>query len=288
LSGYIAATVVIFIWSSWFVVSRVGAQSVMNIYDMAALRYGISSILSIPIIIYFKPWKTISLKKLILVSMMLGPLYVLTTFAGFLYAPVAHGGIFFNGFVPILTIIISFIWINTKINFFQVLGAIIILFGSSIVLFSKDDQIFIEAWKGDILFFIGAVTFSFYMVSNRAWKITTTEILFSSAFVNGLIYMPIWIFFLPTNIYKAETSEILLQGIFQGVLPNLIGLLLVSYAVRKIGSASTSAFMAAVPSLATFLAFLFIDENIGLFGWISIIILTFGILLISLSENFEN
>ncbi len=217
--------------------------------------------------------------------MLLGPLYVLTTFAGFLYAPVAHGGIFFNGFVPILTILISYFWIKSKINPYQILGAFIILFGSSIVLFGETNLVYFDSWKGDILFFVGAITFSFYMVSNRAWDITTSEILFCSAFMNGIIYIPIWILFLPSNLLVASNEELFLQGVFQGILPNLIGLLLVSYAVRKIGSAPTSAIMAAVPGLASLFASFTLNEKISLFGWVSIIILTAGILIISFSDK---
>ena len=82
----------VIIWSFWLVISRLGASSVLTIYDLAALRYGIAGLISLPVVLYFKPWRGMSLYRMAVLSAMLGPLYILSVFAGFLFAPVAHAG----------------------------------------------------------------------------------------------------------------------------------------------------------------------------------------------------
>ena len=103
-SGYFSAYTVVFIWSFWLIVSRTGANSELTIYDLAAMRYGISALVSLPFILYFKPWKQLSIYKTISLSLVLGPCYILTVFSGFLYAPAAHGGIFMNGLMPLFAL----------------------------------------------------------------------------------------------------------------------------------------------------------------------------------------
>ena len=52
LPGYLAAIAVVLVWGMWLVVSRMGAQSPMSIYDLAAMRYGVSAIIALPIVLY--------------------------------------------------------------------------------------------------------------------------------------------------------------------------------------------------------------------------------------------
>jgi len=80
-------------------------------------------------------------------------------------------------------------------------------------------------------------------------------------------------------------SELILQILYQGIVPNLIGLLLVTYAVRNIGAAAISAFMAAVPGLGALLSFLLLDEQMGALGWAALVLLTVGIVLMALRER---
>ena len=114
LSGYAACFTIIFIWSFWLIVSRIGAASELTIYDLTAMRYGISAIVSLPFVLYFKPWKTLSLIRILSLSFVLGPVYILTVFSGFIYAPAAHGGIFMNGLLPIFSVLIGVIFFAAK------------------------------------------------------------------------------------------------------------------------------------------------------------------------------
>ena len=83
LKGCLAACFVICLWSTWLVVSRLGAQSDLTIFDLAALRYGISCLVTVPFVIYFKPWKNLTLFRTIILTSLLGPLYIFCVFGGF-------------------------------------------------------------------------------------------------------------------------------------------------------------------------------------------------------------
>ena len=114
VKGSLAACLVILVWSTWLVISRVGAQSALTIFDLVALRYGVSAAVTLPIIIYFKPWRRLSVKRMLTVTVCLGPLYVFCVFGGFSYASVAHGGVFLNGSLPVLTLLIGIFFFHKR------------------------------------------------------------------------------------------------------------------------------------------------------------------------------
>ncbi|MFQ3354554.1 MAG: drug/metabolite transporter (DMT)-like permease [Paracoccaceae bacterium] len=277
LTGFFAAGAVVCIWSTWIVVSRAGAISNLSVFDMTAMRFGISSVIVFPYVLYRKPWKTLNLHKIIFLTFVLGPFYILAVFVGFNYAPASHGAVFMNGLLPAMSLISGIFIFKNKPKLLQVIGSIIILISIAALSFSSKDLNFSLTWKGDILFFIGGIFFTAYVVANRAWRISLAEFFLCSSVINGIVFIPIWYFLLPSGLHLASLNQIFLQSFYQGIVPPLIGLVLVAHAVRRIGSDATSSIMAAVPGLAALLGSIFLNEILNLNSWISIFGLTVGI-----------
>ncbi|MEH6404261.1 MAG: DMT family transporter [Sneathiella sp.] len=277
--GFLAALAVVVLWSGWIVTSRSGAQSPLTIYDMAALRYGISGLIALPIVLYFKPWRNMSLKRMIIVSQLPGIPYILVVYAAFTYAPASHGGVFMNGILPVLTLALMWIWIKEKPQKYQMVGTILILLGCAIAAMDGSDTASGTAWIGDILFILAGLSFALYMITARHWGVTSMQVLFCSSVINGAIFVPLWLAFLPTGMYEATYAEIGLQALYQGVLATLFGMVLVAYASRNIGAAATAAVMSAVPAISALLGSQILGESFAMTGWLSIAILTPGIIL---------
>ena len=283
--GLTAGISVVFIWSFWLVVTRSGVSSTLTIYDFAAFRFGLSSLIALPIVLYFKPWKTMSFFKIFMITFLLGPIYILCVFSGFIYAPASHGGIFMNGLMPFFTLIFGFFLLRQKIFSQQVFGAATILVGGCLAVYDGLELNFSNTWIGDIFFIIGATFFSIYVVLSRLWTITMTQLLFCGSVINAIIYLPIYFFFLPKGIAEAPNGILVLQMIYQGFVPNLIGIFLITYASQKIGSASIAAILSSVPPIGSVLGLLILGELLGLYGWLSLILITPGILLIVLKRE---
>jgi len=283
--GLIAGISVVFIWSFWLVVTRSGVSSTLTIYDFAAFRYGLSSLIALPIVLYFKPWQTMSFLRVTVITFLLGPIYILCVFSGFIYAPASHGGIFMNGLMPFFTLIFGFFLMRQKIFFQQILGAATILLGGCLAVYDGLELSFSDAWIGDLFFIIGAIFFSIYVVLSRLWNVTMTQLLFCGSVINAIIYLPIYIAFLPKGITEAPNQILVLQMIYQGFVPNLIGIFFITYASQKIGSASISAILSSVPPIGSVLGLLILGELLGIFGWLSLILITPGILLVVLKRE---
>ena len=111
------------------------------------------------------------------------------------------------------------------------------------------------------------------------------EVVFCGSTINCLIYLPIWFFFLPKGTFDFSSVDFLTQAFYQGIMPNVIGLLLVAHAAKNIGSAATAAFLAGVPPLSTILGLFFLDESLGLLGWVSVFVIVPGIILVAVNKK---
>jgi|TARA_B110000881_G_C18593987_1_gene529991 drug/metabolite transporter (DMT)-like permease len=279
LTGYAAAWCIVFVWSFWLIVSRVANQSGLTIYDLAAFRYGLAALIAVPLCLYYKPWRGLRLAQIAVLSFILGPVYILIVFSGFLYAPAAHGGIFMNGVLPLISILFALVLIRVLPSLRQAMGAVLVLVSAIALALDASGSSGKDAWIGDLLFLVGALFFSIYMILSERWKLGAMQIIFCGTVVNAAIYLPVWYFWLPSGLSDAPMGPLLLQAIYQGFVPNLIGLLFIAHASQNIGTGNTSFILAAVPGGGAILGALILGETLSLIGILALILLTSGLLL---------
>jgi drug/metabolite transporter (DMT)-like permease len=276
--GITAATIIVFIWSGWLIVTKVGAESTLTIFDIAALRFGLSGLVSLPIVIYYKPWRGMPIHRIAVMAVLAGVPYVLLSYAAFTFAPAAYGGVFMNGVLPAMTLALGWFWLKERPRWSQVGGAALIIAGAVLAATEAINGSVPGAWIGALLFLTAASWFSVYLILNRLWQVTPAQVLLVLSVLSGLIYVPIWYLFLPSNLAEAAPSQVLLQGAYQ-MLPNLVGLNLLTLAVRNVGASVSAAIMSGVPSLGAILGLVLLDESLGTMTWAGILVLSLGILM---------
>ena len=157
-----------------------------------------------------------------------------------------------------------------------------IIVGASLAAFGTVGFDFAVTWRGDVMFIISGIFFAVYMMLNRVWHLSTTQIWLCGSIINGIIFMPAWFWFLPSGIEQTSTNQLILQMSYQGIIPNIIGLVLVAVTVRNVGPAISAAMMSGVPALSSFLGFVILGEELSWIGIVSLCILTPGIIIASL------
>ena len=267
-------------WSGWIVVSRLGVTSYLTVYDITALRHGIGAAVALPYIIWSRAWRGLTPWRTLVLTLTAGVPYALLSYFGFAYAPAAHGGVFMNGCLPLFTALFAWIWLGQRSRFSQLIGLVIILTGVTLVgyegLVSSAGRM---TWVGDVLFLAAIALLAVFMVANRVWSVFPGQVIFSATIVSAVIYLPIWLLWLDSNLVDAPRSEILLQGAYQGLVPSVLGISCLNVAIRYIGPRATSVFLSSVPGIAAVAAIPILDELPGLPAWIGIATVTFGILL---------
>ena len=278
--GGAAAICVVFFWSGWHVISRFGVTNHLTVYDLTGLRHGIGAVVALPYIIWSRAWRGLTPWRTFVLTLTAGAPYALLSYFGFVYAPAAHGGVFMNGCLPIFTTIFTWIWIGQRSRFSQIVGLGIILTGVILVGYEG----FVSSgggmtWLGDFLFLAAIALFAVFMIANRVWSLSPGHVIFSTTIVSAVVYIPIWLLWLDSNLAVAPSSEILLQGAYQGLVPSILGISCLNIAVRRIGPRATSVFLSSVPVVAALTAIPVLNELPGLPAWIGMIAVTVGILL---------
>ncbi len=277
--GIACAIGVFIIWSSFFVISRMGVTTALTPFDLTALRFIVSLCLVLPVA--WRWWPRHLPPTGLFVMGLFGPgaLYSLIMYTGLSSAPVAYAGVFANGSLPIFSILFLLILKRDRPALNQVLGVAVIVAGS-VMLSLKG----LSATSGDVLsgvmfFLLASATISIYLIGVQHWRLTPRQALALVTVPNALMYLPLWYFWLPSGLSETDLTTVVAQAMFQGLFPGFLAVLLFATATINLGSTATSGFAASVPAGAALLAVPVLGEIPTVLEWFGILTVTIGLAL---------
>jgi drug/metabolite transporter (DMT)-like permease len=190
---------------------------------MATLRFLVATVVVSPIIWRYWP-RGLAWWKIVVLSCGPGVPYVLFAFLGMKFAPASHAGILMNGTLPILAALIGWSWLKDAPTRWKAFGMGIILCGSLLIGWDRTSVgVGPEAWIGHLCFLASAGLMAAYMAAAKVWRLAPMQALASIPLVNLAWFGPVYLIFLPKAIDRAEWSEILFQGLYQGLGPGILG-----------------------------------------------------------------
>jgi len=273
VTGLLAGLVVVMIWSGWIIISKWGLSRSLTVWDVTGVRFlTAAAIIALYALLSKTSLKSIFTLPIIICSLCCGALYVCASLIGLLISDAANTGVIINGTMPIMCALILYVWKKGRLGRTQYLGITLILVANSLLFTSSGGASLIALlWLLLAAFFI-----AFYSVSMKIWQINIKTIMISVPIVNALFFTPIW-FFLPTHLSIAPVSEIILQGVYQGIVVSILALFWMSYCINKLGAVSASAIMALVPVVSVLLAIWILDQTLTLQMAVAILICSVGI-----------
>jgi len=279
LYGWLAAAGVVFIWSGWVVVSRLGVVQTLTIHDMVMLRFVVASVAVAPFVWRFWP-RHLRWWQVLLISFGQGAPYLLLTFAGLQFAPASHAGTMINGTLPVFAAILGWVWLKDRPGRWRVAGMSVILVGCVLIGWDRGTVgTAPDVWIGHLMFVLASVFVAINMVGTKVWQLTPMQAIVSIPTINLFWFGPLYLAFLPKAIDAAPWSEIVLQGAYQGLGPSVVAALLFTAAIRSIGPTSTAAMMAMVPGMVALLAIPVLGEWPSALAWAGLLLASGGILL---------
>ena len=78
--------------------------------------------------------------------------------------------------------------------------------------------------------------------------------------VSVFLYLPVYFLYLDSRLLAAPIRDIVIHGIYQGVLATVVSIVLFTRAVAALGAASTTMVTSAVPGVVTIAAIPLLDE----------------------------
>jgi drug/metabolite transporter (DMT)-like permease len=273
--GYMAALVAVIIWSGFILVSRMGGISQLLSYDVIAIRYITCALVVLPFWWFKFPFKLFQ-PKLIILSLIGGFSYALFVFKGFELTPASQAAVILPGLMPVLIIILS-VFINKQSHAItKWLGITVITLGVAI-LFWQEFSVHGQFSLGHLAMGAAASCWALFSVLLNRWDISPWQATVSLSVITCLLYLPIYLLWLPKNISPDLWQDILLQGFYQGVLAATIQVMLYSKAVQLIGAAGMGSMMAIVPVLAGVSALYVFDETLKPALMSAMVLVSFGV-----------
>ena len=275
--GVLCALGVVVLWSGFLILSRHAAARSLTPYDLTALRFGVSGVIMLPYLIR-SGFKGLKAAHAIAITLTAGPGFSLCAYLGFSLAPVSHGAVLIPGVMPLFTAVLAVLIVKEPLGQGRMLSLALIL--SGIGFMAKDSLAYDSAGRGwgDLLFLCGSFSWAVYAVLARLWDIGPLQATASVSVLSMAGYLPIYIGFLPSKLAIAPIGEVIVQGIYQGLLSVIVAMLLFTRAVGAVGPSVTTMITAAVPGTAALAAIPVLGEPLNLLTGLGLILVTLGMM----------
>lgn len=279
--GFFFAAVTLLIWSSFHLISRIAGTSALNIFDVAALRIGVSAIALSPWWLprlfdkskrRADPWKLLGL------SLLTGITYPLISYLGYRYAPASHGAVIIVGLLPPFTALFAYKLMGEKPNRLRVVSISCVIAGVVAMLISSMARtgLDLEIATGDLIFALASLIWAAFTVLLHKWKMNPFDVTVGMAAISALIYIPIYVFLLPKSMAEASTAQIALQAIFQGLFVPCVATFTYAKAIEYLGATRTVMMLSATPVMGTLLGVGVLGEKLYPFAALGVFIVFVG------------
>jgi drug/metabolite transporter (DMT)-like permease len=247
--GWLAALAAALIGSGWQIASRHGVTTTLGPVELAVLRYAIPALVLAPLWLRRSGWPAgLSLLRCALLVLCGGLPFGLVVLAGAQWAPAAHMGIFVAGSLPVFTALGGWLAAGDRPAPSRLLGLALIVAGMAV--FGAADWRTVEgAWRGDLLFLFAALLWAVYTLAFRGCGLTPWQ---GAAVVNlgsALLLLPLVAVAGAPRLLSAPWADVAWQALGQGVVAGLLGLVVYSVAIARLGAARAALSAALVPLL---------------------------------------
>lgn len=278
LVGALFGVLATLIQGAWPVVSRLGVQGSLNVYDIAALRFGVAGLLMLPLAIRIG-LRIISWPRALFLVVTGGAPYVVVAVTGLTLAPAGHHGVIGPSCTLIFSVFGSWLILGDKVSPVRLLGLTTIICGIVLIGWRSLADGAEGVWIGDFLFVGGASLWASYTVAVRCWMVPSLHATVLVSVLSMLLYLPLYLIGGLSNIPGAPLTEVLLQSVFQGIFVSIIAFMLFTRSIAILGASRGVVFQALQPAVVVVLAFLILTEAPSLYELAGLLFVTAGMLL---------
>jgi drug/metabolite transporter (DMT)-like permease len=269
------------IWSGWIVVARLGLQTSLTPWDIAALRFGVAGLLLLPYIVN----KGSALERLgwlgLAAIVLGGGAPVLLANAGLLFAPAAHAGALFPGVMPLAVAILAALILHEPFTLAKKLGFVLILLGVFCIAAGAVEPFGSAQTLGHAMFLGSALAWACYTVAMRRARLDGLHAAGIAAVGALFLYVPVYFFVEGMRLAQAPWGDLALQAIVQGLLTAIVSLVFYGRAVSILGASSGAAFAALSPAMTALMAIPILGEWPAAIDWFAIAAISVGVYVVS-------
>lgn len=261
--GYFFIAITMCIWGGFTIFSRLNTQWKISAWDITALRFGLAFLILMPVLLNKKDTAFLWQKRSVILALIGGVGYCLTAYTAFLYAPAAHAAIFLNGCIPLTTAVAAWILFKQPFDKHTWISLSIMLTALGLMSFLISQSSSHAFGKGDVLLFISAIWWGLFTVLLKQWRLSAWHSMASVAIWSAIIYLPIYLLFIPKHLTEPEPIHLLIQTVFHGIFVVIIATLTYVAAIERLGAFKTGSIVTLAPFIAALLAVPLLGEPLS-------------------------
>jgi drug/metabolite transporter (DMT)-like permease len=283
IRGISWALTTVAVWAGWVVATRHAVlDSSLNAFDLVAICYGVSGLLSLPIFL-----RRLSRRELPRSTIQLGIFvgygapYRLVATAGFIFAPASHGAALTPGVLPFFAAIYAMLLFGERLTRQRVFGLALILAG--VVMIGGNGLWFAPGTQriGHALFLFGSLLLATYGAVLQRNNVSALDGAMIVAVYSMLLYCPIYFSIRGAHIFSVAWPVLLLHSVIQGLIAGILSVLVYGRAIALLGNAAAATFMSLMPATVTLLGLFVVGERPGPLEICGIAAVSLGVFLVS-------
>ena len=249
-------------WAVGFVAARHGLSVGFSPADIVLHRFVWAGLGFLPFLARggFRELASVGIGKSVLLTLVGGPPLAHFSYAGFLFVPLAHGGVIQPSCAAIGGLVLARLVLKEKLPAQRAAGALIIIVGLGVIGGEALATMGTHGLIGDLAFVTAGLMFATFGMLLRLWQITPMRAVAVTS-VLALADLPIHAFaFGFERMIALGMWENLLQAIAQGIFAGAGAFYLFTRSVALLGAGRAAVFPSLVPGFTLLIGFLAIGE----------------------------
>ena len=237
-----------------FAWSRVGVLGGMTAMDLTLIRFGVAAIILFPVLLRAGVLSLagIGWPRGLVLLLTGGPLYILPQSAGYMFAPLAHGGVIAPAMVAVFSTSMAAIFLRERLSVAHTMGASLVIAGIALIawhgLIAEPGS---KTWIGDLLFIGASLLWGMFTVLMRAWRLNALRAIAVISVLSTLVMIPLYTALSGwSHLMSLSAGQVGVQVLLQGVFQGAIGIVAYGHAIRVLGVSKAVLFPASVPAVS--------------------------------------
>jgi drug/metabolite transporter (DMT)-like permease len=249
-------------WAAGFVAARHGIAIGFSPADIAIHRFVWAGLVFLPLVARhgLRDLAGVGWAKGVTLTVFGGPPLALLSYAGFLFVPLAHGGVIQPSCAALGGLALASLVLKEKLPIGRALGAAVIVAGLAVIGADALATIGTHGLVGDLAFVSAGLMFALFATLLRRWRVAPMRAVAVTSVVS-LIGLPIhWLVFGFERMIGLGLVENLVQLVAQGIFAGAGATYLFTRSVVLLGAGRAAVFPSLVPGFTLLIGFLVLGE----------------------------
>jgi drug/metabolite transporter (DMT)-like permease len=258
LAGIACGASAALFWAAGFAAARHGIAAGFTPADLAFHRYVWAGLVFLPFLARdgLADLGGIGWTRALVLTLFVGPIFSIISFAGFLLVPLGHGGVIQPSCAALGGLGLATLVLHEKLPAHRAIGAAIIVLGLVVIGAEAITTIGTHGLLGDLSFAVAGLMFATFSTLLRLWRITPTRAVAVTCVIS-LVDIPFqWLFFGFERMIALGLYENLLQLAVQGVFAGALATYLFARSVVLLGVGRAAVFPSLVPGFTLLIGYL--------------------------------